>query len=86
MNPLITNLLAENRYNERNLAAHRATARTRQLIAQRAASDGDAPALALSLTLPGMGVRRPQWWAAFEAGDVLPAADEPLPVVDACCD
>ena len=77
MNPLISNDLAVHRYHERVAAAERMSARARQL---RLSRNGDAVEPALwPLTLPGMGVRRPQWWAAFEAADTVR-------VPDTCCD
>jgi IMP dehydrogenase/GMP reductase len=73
MNPLITNHLADGRYHERLAAADRDSVRTRALRSSRGDGVVELPAL------PGMGVRRPQWWAAFETAD-------PARVPDACCD
>jgi hypothetical protein len=77
MNPLITNSFADGRYHERVADADRKSAQARQLQLSR---NGDLAGLALRpLTLPGMGVRRPHWWAAFDSADAVR-------VPDTCCD
>ena len=68
MTPYITNLFAENRYNERNLAADRGTARARQLRAPSAAEIDDMRADVVSMRRPVVVVRRPHWWSHVESG------------------